>query len=43
MKKTEALTDANKEVGPEVNTNKTKYMSMSRHRNIRQKSQDENS
>jgi hypothetical protein len=30
---TEALIDASKEVGLEVNTEKTKYMSMSRHHN----------
>jgi hypothetical protein len=32
-KNTETFTDASKEVGPEVNTKKTKYMLLSRHQN----------
>jgi hypothetical protein len=32
----ETLTDASKEVGLEVNTEKTKYMSLSRHQNTGQ-------
>jgi hypothetical protein len=35
-KNTETLTDASKEVGLEVNTEKTKYMLLSRHQNARQ-------
>jgi hypothetical protein len=35
-KNTETLTDAGKEVGPEVNTEKTKYMLLSRHQNAEQ-------
>jgi hypothetical protein len=34
--KTEALIDASKEVGTEANTEKTKYMSMSRHQSVGQ-------
>jgi hypothetical protein len=33
-KNTETLIDASKEVGLEVNTEKTKYMLLSRHQNI---------
>jgi hypothetical protein len=36
-KNTKALSDASKEVGPEVNPEKTKYMLMSRSQVIRQK------
>jgi hypothetical protein len=35
-KNSETLTDASKEVGLEVNTEKTKYMSLSRHQNAGQ-------
>jgi hypothetical protein len=35
-KSKETLTDASKEVGLEVNTEKTKYMSLSRHQNAGQ-------
>jgi hypothetical protein len=35
-KTTEAPTDASKEVGPEVNTEKTKYMLLSHHQNAGQ-------
>jgi hypothetical protein len=35
-KNTETLIDASKEVGLEVNTEKTKYMLLSRHQNARQ-------
>jgi hypothetical protein len=35
-KNTETLVDASKEVGVEVNTEKTKYMLMSRHQNAGQ-------
>jgi hypothetical protein len=35
---TEALLDTTKEVGPEVNAEKTKYLSMSRHQTTGQKS-----
>jgi hypothetical protein len=37
MKNTEALIDASKEVGQEVNTEKTKYILLSRHQNEGQK------
>jgi hypothetical protein len=33
-KKTETLVDASKEVGLEINVEKTKYMLLSRHQNI---------
>jgi hypothetical protein len=36
MKNTETLSDASKEVGLEVNTEKTKYMLLSRHQNAGQ-------
>jgi hypothetical protein len=36
QKNTEALTDASKETGVEVNTEKTKYMLMSHHQNKQQ-------
>jgi hypothetical protein len=35
-KSTETLIDANKEVGLEINVDKTKYMLLSRHQNVRQ-------
>jgi hypothetical protein len=35
-KNTESLIDSSKEVGPEVNTEKTKYMFLSRHQNAGQ-------
>jgi hypothetical protein len=35
-KSTQTLIDASKEIGPEVNTEKTKYMSLSCHQNARQ-------
>jgi hypothetical protein len=34
-KNTETLTDASKEVGLEINVEKTKYMLLSRHQNVR--------
>jgi hypothetical protein len=37
-KNTQTLIDASKEVGLEVNTEKTKYMSLSRHQNAGKKS-----
>jgi hypothetical protein len=36
QKNTEALLDASREVGLEVNTEKTKYMDMYRHQNVGQ-------
>jgi hypothetical protein len=33
-KNTESLIDASKEVGPEINVDKTKYMLLSRHQNV---------
>jgi hypothetical protein len=33
-KNTESLTDASKEVGLDINTEKTKYMLLSRHQNV---------
>jgi hypothetical protein len=36
MKNTKSLTDASKEVGLDVNTEKTKYMLLSRHQNAGQ-------
>jgi hypothetical protein len=35
-KNTEALVDASKQVGTEANTQKTKYMLMSRHQSVEQ-------
>jgi hypothetical protein len=35
-KNTESLTDASKEVGLEINIQKTKYRSLSRHQNVGQ-------
>jgi hypothetical protein len=35
-KNTETLVDASKEVGPEINVEKSKYMLLSRHQNIEQ-------
>jgi hypothetical protein len=37
-KNTQTLIDASKEIGLEVNTEKTKYMSLSHHQNTGQKS-----
>jgi hypothetical protein len=37
-KNTEILIDASKEVGLEINVNKTKYMLLSRHQNVGQNS-----
>jgi hypothetical protein len=36
QKSTDTLTDASKEVGPEINVEKTKYMLLSRHQNVGQ-------
>jgi hypothetical protein len=42
-KNTKTLVDASKEVGVEVNAEKTKYMLLSRHQNARTKSQHKDS
>jgi hypothetical protein len=42
-KSTDTLTDASKGVGLEINTEKTKYMFLTRHRNVGSKSRHKNS